>query len=194
MSKDTAKQFRDQYDDEEVLLAFRKHPVVMRKGLILACVGILLPVLYIAALTFIYSSNTDKLPTVGDFYISLGIGFLLAILLLFPSWVNWYFSVNILTNQRFIQITQKGFFKKSFSDIGIHHIQSVNYQVVGMEETLLGFGTIMLQTYLGDMIIHHIHHPSATAKEFSQILREHGALLGQDDEGELGQKISYERK
>ena len=34
--------FRGQYDDEEVLFMFRKHPVVMRKGLILFMLAILL--------------------------------------------------------------------------------------------------------------------------------------------------------
>ncbi len=34
--------FRGQYDGEEVLFVFRKHPVVMRKGLILFMIAVLL--------------------------------------------------------------------------------------------------------------------------------------------------------
>ena len=36
------KYFKEQFDDEEVRLVFRKHPIVMRKGLILAMFAILL--------------------------------------------------------------------------------------------------------------------------------------------------------
>ena len=36
------RAFKDQYDDEEVLLMFRKHPVVMRRGLIYFMFAILL--------------------------------------------------------------------------------------------------------------------------------------------------------
>ena len=32
----------------------------------------------------------------------------------------------------------------SWEDLGLEHIQSVNYQVAGMEQTLLGFGTILI--------------------------------------------------
>lgn len=173
------KQFRDQYDDEDVLMVFRKHPVVMRKGLILFMFAILLGTLP----SFIK-------PEMSIFYGGLAGGFILGILVALPSWIYWYFSVYIVTDKRFIQITQKGLFSKSFSDIGINHIQSVNYQVVGVQETLLGFGTILVQTYLGDMVIRDVHHPNAITKELSQILREHGSVLGADEEA---QKISHER-
>ena len=37
-----AKYFADQMDDEDVLFVFRKHPVVMRKGLVISMVALLL--------------------------------------------------------------------------------------------------------------------------------------------------------
>ena len=39
------KYFADQFDDEEVLFVFRKHPIVMRVGLILGSLGPLLGVI-----------------------------------------------------------------------------------------------------------------------------------------------------
>ncbi|HET7639113.1 MAG TPA: hypothetical protein VFK47_10275, partial [Ktedonobacteraceae bacterium] len=50
----------------------------------------------------------------------------------------------------------------------------VNYEVSGLQETLLGFGTIMMQTFVGDLVIHDVHHPAATQKKLLEILREHG--------------------
>jgi hypothetical protein len=35
-AEEKPKHFKEQFDDEEVQLVFRKHPVVMRKGLILS--------------------------------------------------------------------------------------------------------------------------------------------------------------
>jgi hypothetical protein len=52
----------------------------------------------------------------------------------------------------------------------------VNYEVAGFQETLLGFGTIMMQTYLGDLVIHDIHHPSKIQKKLFGILREQGVI------------------
>jgi len=58
--------------------------------------------------------------------------------------------------------------------MGLNQIQMVNYQVSGMQETLLGFGTIMMQTFVGDLIIHEIPHPAKIQKRLLEILREQG--------------------
>lgn len=58
--------------------------------------------------------------------------------------------------------------------MGLGQIQMVNYQVAGLQETLLGFGTIMMQTMVGDLVIHDIHHPGHIQKKILQILREYG--------------------
>jgi hypothetical protein len=81
-----------------------------------------------------------------------------------------------VTDQRLIQITQKGLFHRAVVDIGLSQIQMVNYEIAGLQETLLGFGTIMMQTYLGDLIIHDVHHPAKIQKRLLGILRDQGVL------------------
>ncbi len=51
------KYFEDQFDDEEVLHVFHKHPIVMRKGLILGMGAWLLGPVYTLVLTYIHKSN-----------------------------------------------------------------------------------------------------------------------------------------
>ncbi len=168
------KYFADQFDDETVLYVFRKHPIVMRKGIILWAVGMLAGPLYILALTLIYANNPAKFPTITTFFASLFGSFILSLLLLAPSYIGWYFSVFIITDQRFITITQKGLFHRGVADVGLQQIQSVNYEVAGLNETLLGFGTIKMQTYVGDVVIHDIHHPPKVQKRILTILRDQG--------------------
>lgn len=157
------KEFADQFEDEEVLFVFRKHPIVMRRGLILALLAVLL-----GSLVVFWK------PDYGAFAMGIGGGLLVGALLMFPSWVTWYFSVFIVTDRRLIQVTQKGFFHKSVIDMGLNQIQMVNYQVAGLQETLLGFGTIMMQTFVGDLVIHEIPHPAKIQKKLLEILREQG--------------------
>ncbi len=168
------KYFEDQFDDEEVLYVFRKHPIVMRKGIVLWAFGMLVGPLYILALTMIYANNPSKFPTMGTFFLAMGGSFILSLLLLAPSYIGWYFSVYIITDQRFITITQKGLFHRGVADVGLHQIQSVNYEVAGLQETLLGFGTIKMQTYVGDVEIHDLHHPPQIQKRIAGILRDMG--------------------
>jgi hypothetical protein len=101
---------------------------------------------------------------------------LVGLILFSPTWIGWYYSVFIVTDQRFIQITQKGLFHRSVVDIGLNQIQMVNYQISGLQETLLGFGTITIQTYMGDLIIHEVHHPAKTQKELLGVLRDEGIV------------------
>jgi len=168
------KYFADQFDDEEVLYVFRKHPIVMRKGIILWAIGILIGPVYILAATQLYSPDSAQFPTMTTFGIAMLGSLLLSLLLFAPSYIGWYFSVFIVTDQRFIQIAQKGLFHRGVSDVGLHQIQSINYEVAGLQATLLGFGTIKIQTYIGDVVIHELHHPQKIQKRLLHILRDEG--------------------
>ncbi len=168
------KYFEDQFDGEEVLFVFRKHPIVMRKGLVFGLTAWLVGPLYTLILTYVYANNPDKFPSIAFFGYSFLFSVLLGCLILLPSYISWYFSVFIVTDQRLIQITQKGLFNRSVVDMGLNQIQMVNYQVAGLQETLLSFGTISMQTFVGDLIIHDIHHPAKIQKKLLEVLRDSG--------------------
>lgn len=176
-TKGNVKYFPDQFDDEEVLYVFRKHPIVMRKGLILGSFGLLVGPLYTLILTYVHASNP---PSMNFFYLSFVASIVIAAVLFFPSWMSWYYSVFIMTNQRFIQITQKGFFHRSVVDMALGQIQMVNYEVSGLQETLLGFGTIMMQTFVGDLVIHYLHHPEHIQKRILEVLRSEGVSASEN--------------
>jgi len=164
------KHFKEQFDDEETLLVFRKHPVVMRKGLILGAFGTLIGPLYTLILTYVDKTNP---PTIAFFFESMVASFILAMILMFPWWVRWYFSVYIMTNKRFIQ-QNRSLLQVNVVDIGLDQIQMINYQIAGLEETVLRFGTIIVQTYVGDLVIKQVHHPERIQTKMVHILRDLG--------------------
>jgi hypothetical protein len=159
------KYFDDQFDDEKVLFVFRRHPIVMRKGLVFGMFGPLLGIIPAAI-------KPDL--GFGYFFGGLALGSLLGLLIFLPGWIGWYFSVFIVTDQRFLQISQKGLFHRGVADLGLVQIQSINYSVEGLEATMLGFGTIKMQTYVGDLVIHHVHHPAKIQKKILSVLRDEG--------------------
>jgi len=162
------KYFDDQFDDEEVLFVFRKHPVVMRKGLIFGMLGLLIGVM-----------PSIFIPSYTVYFLGLVAGMVIGFFIFLPSWIGWWFSVFIVTDQRLIQVTQKGLFHRSVIDMGLAQIQMVNYEIAGLQETLLGFGTIMMQTFVGDLVIHDVHHPAEIQKRLLEILRQQGVSAGQ---------------
>ncbi len=165
MAKKKAKNktFEGQHDGEEVLFVFRRHPVVMRRGLIyfmLALLAGMIPA----------TIKPENLQLLWFALVGLGVG----VVIMWFYWVGWYFSVFIVSNMRLIQITQKGLFHRSVVDLGLDKIQTVSYQVAGLQETLLGFGTILLQTYVGDLVIEQVHKPAEIQERITHIIKELG--------------------
>jgi uncharacterized membrane protein YdbT with pleckstrin-like domain len=157
------KMFEGQHDDESVVYTFRRFPIVMRKGILglgLFWIGGLLP----------FSIWFDQRWAVYVLVAGLGLGGLV----MFLSWVSWYFTLHIVTDQRFIQITQEGLFKRTVVDIGLDKIQNINYQVAGFQEAVLGFGTIVIQTFVGDLVIKYVHKPARVQAQLIRTIKENG--------------------
>lgn len=158
-----ATTFEGQHSDEEVLFTFRRHPIAMRKGFYL----LLIPFLLASLPTLLWPGDLNTLSVAFG---GLGLG----LLFFFYHWMSWYFSIFIVTNQRLRQITQKGFFNRSVIDVGISKIQNISYNVPGFNAAMFGFGSIVVQTYVGDMYLDKIHHPSKTFDRLIAALKEHG--------------------
>jgi hypothetical protein len=157
------KYFKEQFDDEEVLLVFNKHPFVMRREILIA-----------SALLLLGTVPGLIKPTYGVFFTGLGVGFVLSALTMFYGWIKWHFSVYVVTDQRFIQVNHQGLWKHSIVDIGLDKIQAISYEVSGFTQAILGSGTIVIQTYIGELVIHNVHHPKKIQKRLSHILRDLG--------------------
>lgn len=150
-----AKQFPGQHDGETVKLVFHQHPLVMRKQLIIGLLAILLAVL---PLDFpqVYAN-----PQLADLCLKLAL--MMPVIVLgfwFYRWVGWYYSLYIVTDQRIVEIKQKGFFDRTVGEWQLSDISNVNYHVNGFQAVIFGFGDIMVKTYIGDLAIKTIHHPA----------------------------------
>ncbi|HUC87504.1 MAG TPA: PH domain-containing protein [Candidatus Saccharimonadales bacterium] len=156
MSKSAAqpailKEFPGQHPDEQVVLVFRQHPVVLRRPLIYGLLAILVVIL---PLDFILSG-----PLYSFLLKAVIVVPLLVLMYWFYHWVGWFYSVYIVTSQRLINIRQKGFFNREVSEVGFDKIQSINYHIKGIQAALLKFGDITVQTYTSDWVLKSVHHP-----------------------------------
>lgn len=145
------QQFEGQRPGEEVLFVFRRHIIAMRKGfyLLLGCLVVTaIPVL-------IWQDNLYML------YAPLA-GLILGLILFSYHLIMWYFTVWIITNQRLRQVTQKGFFGKDVVELRLSKIQNISYNIPGFSGEVFGYGTIVLQTLVGDLVIHKVEHPEKT--------------------------------
>lgn len=165
MAKETdqTKQFEGQHDDEAVVLVFRRHPIAMRKGFY----ALLIPFVIGSLPYLIFPNNLDL------FWLSMA-GFIIGLILFFYHWIGWYFSLFIMTDQRIRQISQKGLFGKSVIDLSLSKIQNISYNVPGLTGEMLGFGTIVIQTYVGDLVLDRLHHPDKIYNTLQEVLKKAG--------------------
>lgn len=149
---DKARQldFEGQRDGEELLFTFRRHIIAMRKGFYL----LLIPFAVSSIPPLIWQSNLVLflLPVAGLF---------IGLLLFSYHFLMWYFTYYIVSDQRIRQITQKGFFGKSVVELRLSKIQNISYNVPGLAGELFKFGTIIIQTYVGDLVIRNVEHPDS---------------------------------
>ena len=84
---------------------------------------------------------------------------MLGLLLFSYHFMMWYFTVYIVTDQRIRQVTQKGFFGKDVVELRLSKIQNISYNIPGFTGEIFGFGTIVIQTFVGDLVIRNVEHP-----------------------------------
>jgi len=141
--------FPGQRDGEKVLFVFRRHIISMRKGFY----SLLVPVVLSSLPPLIWSYNLEL-------FILPVFGFAIGLLLFFYHFMLWYFTIYIVTDQRIRQITQRGLFGRDVIELKLSKIQNISYNIPGFSGEIFKFGTIVIQTFVGDMVIHNVERPS----------------------------------
>ena len=155
-------QFDGQREGEGLEFIFRKHMVETRRGILFLVITSVLGFLPMV----IWPEQSSVL-----FWVFLGALGLGAIKLLY-DYMLWYFSVYIVTNQRIRQVNQKGLFKKTVVDLGLDKIQTVSYNIPGMLGGMFGYGTLVIQTQVGDMVVSMVSKPEKIYNKLQDVIGE----------------------
>lgn len=162
--------FPGQHEDEAIELVFHQHPLVMRKPLIIGLILVLiavLPPLFWPLAGWVWK----PLLFVGIFIVAYW----------FYAWIGWYYTVYIVTDERLIEVKQRGFFNRRVSEYGLDKIQNINYHIRGFQAVLFQFGDITAQTYVGDIIMKTIHKPVQIHSKMIEIVRRVNASTPSQD-------------
>lgn len=153
--------FDGQREGEEVKFIFRRHFTTAKAGIIFLIVLIILGLVPL----FLWKGDARMFWLFVGFVLIGFTGFLY-------SYMMWYFSVYIVTNQRIRQITQKGLFKKTVVDLGLDKIQSISYGITSVIGGIIGYGTILIQTGVGDLVISAVGKPAEIYEKLQQTVSE----------------------
>ncbi len=149
-NKDTTQYaFNGQREGEELLFVFRRHIIAMRKGFYL----LLIPFAISAIPPLIWQDNLEL------FLLPLA-GLILGSIMFSYHFLMWRYTYYIVTDQRIRQVTQKGFFGTDVVELSLAKIQNISYNIPGFSGEVFKFGTIVIQTFVGDLVIHNVEYPA----------------------------------
>ncbi len=170
MKQNTNIKFNGQRQDEKVLLKFNRHFIAVRKGLLIFAIIFILS----AIPPLIWQDNLQLflLPIVG---------LLLGSIILSYYIMLWHFSCFIVTDQRIRQITQRSFFNKIEVDLRFSKIQSIVHIVPGFMGEMFHFGTIIIKTLVGDVIIKDVNKSEEVYNKLNDV---HGNVINSEGASE----------
>lgn len=169
----THHDFEGQHEDEQVLFVFRRHIIAMRKGFY----ALLIPFALSAIPPLIWQNDLEL------FLLPVG-GLALGLLLFSYYFMMWYFTVYIVTTERIRQVTQHGLFGKDVVELRLSKIQNISYNIPGFTGEIFKFGTIIIQTFVGDLVIHMVEHPDETYTKLQDAVHHASGSSEQEDDEE----------
>ena len=159
------KAFDGQREGEKVVLVFRRHILTSARGF----------------LWLVVVSGLSVLPVVlwgGRMLPMMICGFVLGVVGWLYAYMLWYYSVYIVTNERLRQVNQKGLFKKSVTDVALVKIENVSYKVPGVMGGVMGYGTLLIQTMVGDMTVSMVRKPEKVYNKIQNVIAKAGNREG----------------
>ncbi|MDD4995632.1 MAG: PH domain-containing protein [Patescibacteria group bacterium] len=138
-------------DDEKVIYAAHQFPLTYWPSVVIAFA------LLVAPFFFMFPLFELGWWGVGIFVLAIVFGVFYAL----RQVVQWYYNVFVVTDQRVIDIDQRGFFDRTVSVAPYQNIQDVSYRIHGVCQTVLRYGNVLIQTAstTANLEVRKVRHP-----------------------------------
>ncbi|MBP6929566.1 MAG: PH domain-containing protein [Candidatus Moranbacteria bacterium] len=165
--------FQGQHENEQVLRIIHRHwfNIVIQFIFVVLCSFFILGSL--SALPLLFPDMIDA-GAVPFFHFIQNTLFLFLWLFGFLVWIDYYFDVWIITNERIVNIEQKGLFNRHISELRFSRVQDVTASVDGLVPTMLNFGDVYVQTASEEdhFIFRQVGDPFAVKDEVMRLARQ----------------------
>jgi len=128
---------------EKIVLKVRRHKLALVfETLFLGFFLVLPPLLFWVGENTITIAGSDSALFVSVYSAII----LIAWIVFFIIWTNYYLDVLIVTDERIIDVEQKGFFRREVSTVRLDKIEDMSISINGVLATFLDYGTIRIQS------------------------------------------------
>lgn len=133
------ERFVTQQQDEEIALLLRAHPITNLGWILIAFIMLLLPT--ILAMTGVLDAVPFKYRFLGNIS-----WYLLTLVIAFSRFLQWYYSVFLVTNERIIDIDFDNIMSRQLTSVNLNHIEEPVMTTRGFIETMFQYGHVSIQT------------------------------------------------
>jgi len=172
-------------------MILRRHWFVFLKFFVVYIIFALVPVvLYIlkkyAGVDF-FSGETGNALTV----IIVSSYYLFWWLLAFRQLVDYWLDVWVVTDQRVVNVRQKGLFFRTISELKLFRIQDITADVRGLLPTILHYGNVHIQTAASRerFIFEQIPHPYEVTRKIMHLVEWRKQHLSKADMASMGEAV-----
>ncbi|MBI4948295.1 PH domain-containing protein [Candidatus Berkelbacteria bacterium] len=143
-SHDPAFLYLNLHTNEEIKLVVRHHWAGFL-GTLLLVVGMgLFPLFILFAVNLTFKDSIDQYMPIISVAIT---GFYLFLLtFLFGAWINYYYDIIFITNERIVNVAQEGLLSRKTSELNLRQVENVTAEVEGFLQTALNYGILVIET------------------------------------------------
>lgn len=132
--------FETQDEEEKIVLLLRRHIITNVPWLLGAILMVLTPIIILPLFPIL-----SFLPTNYQLIAILG-WYLVTTAFILENFLSWFFNVNLITDERIIDIDFHNLIYKEVSDAKIDKIQDTTYNMGGVVRTMFNYGNVFIQT------------------------------------------------
>ena len=169
-------RFETQEDKEDVLLLMRQHIITNLGWVTITILLVIAPVIILPLII-----QTQVLPGI----LPLGYIVLLPILwylgtagFALTNFLQWYYNVYIVTNERIVDIDWYSLLFKQLSSAQLNKIQDVTYKQSGIWDSFFDFGNVFIQTAGSEenFEFEAVPHPERVVRQIDEIIEGKGEV------------------
>jgi membrane protein YdbS with pleckstrin-like domain len=135
--------FAGKEDNEEVILMLRQHPASFWVQYLMIFVFILLPFVFLFGLVGLgFEDASTGAISIAGFIIFWMLAFTISV----DTFLKWFYSVNIVTDQRVVDVDFHNVLFHKVSEATLVRIEDVTHTVDGLLGSLFDYGSVYIQT------------------------------------------------
>jgi signal transduction histidine kinase len=167
----SAKHLPNQSPDEKIIQVIRRTEYIVFQKVVMIFFIALLPLIF-------YYLASDMVITGSTLYILAVLAssayYLFVLIFALFCFIDYYLDVWIITNERIVDIEQRGYFSRVISEHKIYRIQDVTSEIHGVIPTILKFGDVHIQTAGAKQrfMFHQVPDPNEIRNTIIRLMRE----------------------